>query len=164
MLKPRRGAWGKGVTLIEHPATLRDFAGYLLSTGQPASGLLLERYYDNELGRWTSATVLGGEVMYGYRKLASRRVALPGGRQKIYDPNETGGAVESAELTPSHIALAESAAAVLGCPIIGFDMIWVDGRPIIVDENTSPGNYPDLYAESGIDPAAALARTITALV
>jgi glutathione synthase/RimK-type ligase-like ATP-grasp enzyme len=126
--------------------------------------VLLERYYDNDISRWASATVLGGEVMYGYRKKASRRVSLPGGREKIYDPDEAGGAVEPAELTPSHIALAESAAEVLGCPLIGFDMIWVDGAPLIIDENTSPGNYPALYASVGIDPAAALAGTIAALV
>ncbi|MFT4976017.1 MAG: ribosomal protein S6--L-glutamate ligase [Myxococcota bacterium] len=166
MLKPRRGAWGKGVTLIEHGSTLRDIAGYLRSTTghSPDGGLLLERYYDNDISQWSSITVLGGAVMYGYRKLASRQVSLPGGRQKVYDPDEKGGSVVTAVLTEEHTRLAQEAAAVLACPIIGFDMIWVDGHPLIIDENTSPGNYPALYEEAGIDPADALARMIVGLV
>ncbi|MCO4761797.1 MAG: hypothetical protein KC502_09850 [Myxococcales bacterium] len=166
MLKPRRGAWGKGVTFIEHPSTLRDLAGYIRSTtgGSPDGGLLLERYYNNDISRWSSVTVLGGEVMYGYRKQASRRASLPGGRQKVYDPDEQGGAVVRCDLTEAHVQLAKAAAAALRCPIIGFDMIWVDNAPLIIDENTSPGNYPALYAEVGIDPASAFANLIVSLV
>ncbi|MEM7037764.1 MAG: hypothetical protein AAF570_12345, partial [Bacteroidota bacterium] len=50
LLKPRRGGWGKGVTLIESLPQLRDTIGYITSiSGQsPDQGFFLERYYDND--------------------------------------------------------------------------------------------------------------------
>ncbi|MFT5683135.1 MAG: hypothetical protein ACI8RZ_004062 [Myxococcota bacterium] len=33
-------------------------------------------------------------------------------------------------------------------------------REVFIDENTSPGDYPDLYAAVGIDPAEAFATMI----
>ena len=155
LLKPRRGAWGKGVLLVDHPATMRDVASYAASSGATHGGMLLERYLPNDLDRWASATVLGGRVAGGYAKRPSKRVALPGGRAKIFDANERGGDVDPCVLDGAQIAVATAAAQALDCPVLGFDMIWVDGKPVVVDENTSPGNYAEVYAALGVDAAGA---------
>ena len=161
LLKPRRGAWGKGVLLVDHPAAVRDIAGFLASEGSGGGGLLLERYLDNDLDRWASATVLGGRVLSAYRKRSGKRVALPGGRMKVYDADEEGGDVDPCPLDPRRRAVALAAAAALDCPVLGFDMIDVNGEPVVVDENTSPGNYPEVWAAAGVDAAAAWVNTIT---
>ena len=164
VLKPRRGAWGKGVLLVEDWPTLRDVADYMRATSpmQQPPVLFMERYYDNDLDRWASLTMVGRELMYGYRKRASKRAALggAGGRAKILDALERGGEADRCDLDPRQIAAAERACAALDLPVVGFDMIWTAQGPIIVDENTSPGNYAEIYAEAGIDPASAWARAI----
>ena len=166
MLKPRRGAWGKGVHLIESYSALRDLVGYIMSVAgsAPDRGFLLERYFPNDMDRWVSITVIGGEIMYGYRKKSSKIVQIGEGRFKVFDEGEKGGEVTLGEMDAGQKALALQAAAQLDCPIIGFDMIWTEKGPLIVDENTSPGNYPDLYAEVGKDPAAEFARTILSVL
>lgn len=155
MLKPRRGGWGKGVTLIDSASSLRDTIGYIRSTAgsSPDQGFFLERYYDNDLDRWASISMLNGEILYGYRKLAAKIYDLGAGRKKVFDEDEKGGGVTLADLTPAHEAAAHKACEALGLGWIGFDMIWVDGQPMIIDENTSPGNYAELYAAVGKDPA-----------
>ena len=162
MLKPRRGAWGKGVHLVEDYAALRDLTGYIRSvTGtSPDQGYLLERYLDNDMDQWVSITVIGGEVMYGYRKRKSKVVAIGNGKFKVYDVNEKGGEVDYINPSPQQREIALKAAEALGCPIIGFDMIWTSDGAIIVDENTSPGNYMDIYQLAGKDPAQEFSRMI----
>ena len=56
-------------------------------------------------------------------------------------------------LEPEHIDLALRANEALGLSVIGFDMIWTSQGPMIVDENTYPGNYSDLYQQIDVDPA-----------
>lgn len=162
LLKPRRGAWGKGVTLVRDAGQLRDLVGYIHGTvgGAPDGGFFLERYHDNDLERWASATVLGDEVMYGYRKRAIKTASLGDGRRKVFDADEQGGAADRCDLTEEHKRQALLAAKALGCPIIGFDMIWTDAGPLVVDENTSPGNYPALYEEAGKEIVGELERTV----
>lgn len=160
ILKPRRGGWGKGVTYIDHPGVLRDIIGYVQSTAgeSPDQGYFLERYYPNDLTKWASITMIDGEVMYGYRKLDAKQVDMGGGKIKILDADEKGGGVEMAHLHEEQIRQAEIAYSALPLGLIGFDMIWVDGQPIVVDENTSPGNYQELYDQAGIAPGKRLAK------
>lgn len=161
LLKPRRGGWGKGVTLIDHPSRLRDLIGYLASVApEREPGFFLERYYDNDVTRWTSVTVIDGEVMYGYRKRGTKLFDLGDGRVKVLDEHERGGDVDFVPVSEEQAELALRAASVLGLGLIGFDMIHTPHGPIIVDENTSPGNYAELYAQTGIDPAEKLAKWI----
>jgi glutathione synthase/RimK-type ligase-like ATP-grasp enzyme len=160
ILKPRRGGWGKGVTYIDNPGVLRDVIGYVQSTAghSPDQGYFLERYYPNDLNKWASITMIDGEVMYGYRKLDAKQVDMGGGRIKILDADEKGGGVEMAQLNDEQIRQAEIAYSALPLGLIGFDMIWVKDKPIIVDENTSPGNYQQLYEQVDIAPGERLAK------
>ncbi len=153
VLKPRRGGWGKGVTLIDNAERLRDMVGYVRSTAEhsPDQGFFLERYYDNDPKRWASITMIDNQVAYGYRKISTKFHDFGDGRLKVQDVDEKGGGVVLADLLPIHIEQAERAAEALGLGLVGFDMIWTAEGPIIVDENTSPGNYIDLYEQVGKD-------------
>ena len=165
MLKPRWGAWGHGVMLVEHAAQLRDLLGFVRSrTPDDLRGILLERYHDNDPERRVSVTVVGGQVVYGYKKRAGKRVELGNGRTKVFDPEQRGGDVDLAVLTDEHRRIAVRAAAALDCPILGFDMIETAKGPLVVDENTSPGNYAPLYEEAGTSAADAFASAVGAFI
>ena len=152
--------------LVEDPAMLRDLIGYIRATSgdSPDGGFLLERYHDNDLERWCSVTMLGGEPMYGYRKRQAKIAQMGAGKHKIFDADERGGEVDLAVVEAAHKEQCARAERALGCPIIGFDMIWTEKGPLVVDENTSPGNYLELYDEVGIDPAEAFVHMIASNV
>ena len=60
VMKPRRGGFGKGVTLFENFESVRDVAEYINAT-YPSTiegGFHLERFYENDVRRWTSVTVI----------------------------------------------------------------------------------------------------------
>lgn len=162
LLKPRRGGWGKGVTLIDSVDRLRDIVGYIASTSENSSehGFFLERYYENDPNRWASITMINGEIAQAYRKVDAKFHDLGNGRFKVLDADEKGGGTVLADLTPAHIEQAHRAYDALGLAIVGFDMIWTKDGPIIVDENTAPGNYINLYQEEGKDPVEIFNRLI----
>ncbi|WP_324789842.1 hypothetical protein [Streptomyces sp. H51] len=151
LLKPRRGSFGQGVLLIEDFATLRDLADYLDSTlaATTESAFLLERFYPNDPADWTGTTFVNGTLMYGYRKRGHRFARLSADAVKVYDAEGVGGEVDGCVVPPAHARLAQRAQRALGLPLVGFDLIVCDGRPVIVDENTFPGLYPELFAAAG---------------
>ncbi|MEV7691462.1 RimK family alpha-L-glutamate ligase [Streptomyces bungoensis] len=163
LLKPRRGAYGQGVLLVEDFATLRDLAGYLDRTGAaPADRtFLLERVCPSGGPTdWLGTTLVNGRLMYGYRKRGHRFTRLSADVWKVYDPTGTGGDADRCDVPAAHARLVRRAQQVLGLPLVGFDLIVSDGRPVIVDENTFPGLYPDLFAAAG----RSLGRELFALV
>lgn len=161
LLKPRLGGWGKGVTLIEHPGQLRDVVDYVgASTGRQS--FYLERYVESDLDQWTSVLMIGGQPIYAYRKLETKRAELGAGRQKILDRDERGGEVVLVEPKPEHLEAARRADAALGCGLIGFDMLWTSDGPLIIDENTSPGHYSELFEQGGTRAGVAWARWLEA--
>ncbi len=153
VMKPRRGGFGKGVTLLDSFESVRDTAEYInaISTQSIEGGFHLERFYENDIKLWTSVTIINGKIVYGYRKNEERFVSLGNGKLKVYDTDEIGGSVRLCEVSDLHKQVAMDAYNALGIEVIGFDMIWHEGRPIIVDVNTFPGMYQDLFEEQGID-------------
>lgn len=154
VLKPRRGGWGKGVTMVRSHSQLRDFVGYVMSTAEeaPDYGFFLERYLPNDLSKWISITMVGGEVAYGYRKVGAKLHDMGGGAMKVLDAEEKGGGVVLGWPTEEEMEMVKAAWEALGKPgLIGFDLIHTEQGPVVVDENTSPGNYLDLYQEAGLD-------------
>ncbi|MFE9096367.1 RimK family alpha-L-glutamate ligase [Streptomyces sp. NPDC007264] len=166
LLKPRRGAFGHGVLLIEDFATLRDLAGYLDSTlaATAEDTLLLERFYPHGPGDWVGTTLINGTLMYGYRKRRHRFARLSADAWKVYDPERAGGDVDRCEVPPGHARIARLAQQALCLPLVGFDLIQCDGRPVIVDENTFPGLYPDLFATARRSLARELCTLIADLI
>ncbi|MGB4834374.1 MAG: hypothetical protein WBP40_05060 [Candidatus Moraniibacteriota bacterium] len=166
LMKPRRGGFGKGVTLLDSFESVRDVVEYIQATAPQfiEGGFHLERFYENDIKLWTSVTIINGTIVYGYRKNEERFVSLGGGRMKVYDTDEIGGSVHLCEVSDLHKRVALDAYKALGIEVIGFDMIWHNGAPIIVDVNTFPGMYQDLFDEQGIDGGDLFYRMITKAV
>ena len=162
VLKPRRGGFGKGVTFINSFATLRDIADYIHSTTgtTPDKAYMLEKFYENSLNDWVSVTMINGEIMYGYRKRKSKLVDMGNGKTKVYDANEIGGEVDGCEIPMEFREEALKAYRAIGAEIIGFDMISRNGKPIIIDENTFPGYYEEIFRQVGLDPAGEFYKLI----
>ncbi|TAJ15818.1 hypothetical protein EPO56_00800 [Patescibacteria group bacterium] len=59
-----------------------------------------------------------------------------------------------------HIEYALKAARILNIDILGFDMIWHNGKPIIIDVNTFPGFYEELFKEIGREPSREFFKVI----
>lgn len=156
VMKPRRGGFGKGVTLLDSFESVRDTAEYIHATSPQfiEGGFHLERFYENDIKLWTSVTIINGTIVYGYRKNEERFVSLGNGKLKVYDTDEIGGSVSLCEVSELHKKIALDAYKVLGVEVVGFDMIWHNGAPIIVDINTFPGMYQDLFDAQGIDGGA----------
>jgi ribosomal protein S6--L-glutamate ligase len=153
LLKPRRGGYGKGVTLLNSFESLRDIVEYIDSTNKfkNEGGFYIEKFYENNIEDWVSATVIGGKIMYGYRKNIDRFSSLGNGMHKVYSKDEISGGVSLCQLSDKHRKIALKAYSVLELEIVGFDMILNNGEPIIVDVNTFPGMYPELFEQQGID-------------
>jgi glutathione synthase/RimK-type ligase-like ATP-grasp enzyme len=162
LLKPRRGYYGQGVLLIEDYSTLRDVAGYVVTqtAGVMDKTLMLERFYEHDLSSYVSTTTINGSIMYGYRKRSTRWAAMAGGAGKVFDAESSGGEVDLVEVPPAQAEMALQAQKALGTQIIGFDMLLHNGDPVIVDENTYPGLYPELFHATGNDLGQELFRMI----
>jgi glutathione synthase/RimK-type ligase-like ATP-grasp enzyme len=121
---------------------------------------MLEKFYDNSIDDWVSVTMINGEIMYGYRKRKTKLVEMSNGITKVYDANEIGGEVDRCEVPLSCKEEVLKAYRAIGAEVIGFDMIFNGDRPIIIDENTFPGYYEDIFQEVGRDPAAEFYKLI----
>jgi len=152
VLKPRRGGYGKGVTLFNNYETLRDAIEYIEATTPQSSegGFYLERFYENDIKDWVSVTIIDGQIVYGYRKNPDRFVSLGNGKLKVYSKDEISGGVSLCAISPLQEKIALDAYNALGLEVIGFDMLLNNGTPIIVDVNTFPGMYQDLFEEQGL--------------
>jgi hypothetical protein len=175
VLKPRRGCFGWGVLFIDNFTTLRDVVGYIDSEttegrvrGVPSSGparsYLLERFYPNRPEDWLGVTVAEQEVVYGFRKTPDRHVRWNDFAWKVYDAERGGGAVEHREVPATHAALALRAHRAFGLPLLGLDVIRHEGEPIVVDVNTGPALYPDLFTAAGRSLPHELLRVLTAAI
>ncbi|NUT99752.1 MAG: hypothetical protein HOY78_47850 [Saccharothrix sp.] len=169
VLKPRRGCFGWGVTFIDDFATLRDFVGYLdaettetrvRGVAQAASGrsFLLERFYPNSPHDWLGVTFVGDDIAYGFRKEPDRHARWSDTAWKVYDAGRGGGSVRYQDVPPSHADLLHTARRAFDLPLVGFDVICHEGGPMVVDVNTGPALYPELFTAAGKSMAHELHR------
>jgi hypothetical protein len=163
------------VLFVDNFTTLRDVVGYIDSEttegrvrGVPSSGparsYLLERFYPNDPEDWLGVTVAEHEVVYGFRKTPERHVRWNDFAWKVYDAGRGGGAVEHREVPAAHAALALRAHRAFGLPLLGLDVIRHEGEPIVVDVNTGPALYPDLFTAAGRSLPHELLRVLTAAI
>ncbi|PSL45982.1 RimK-like ATP-grasp domain-containing protein [Saccharothrix carnea] len=80
------------------------------------------------------------------------------------DAERGGGAVEYRDVPATHAALALRAQQVFGLPLLGLDIIRHEGEPIVVDVNTGPALYPELFAAAGRSLPHELHRVFTAAI
>ena len=158
LIKPRLGSFGQGIIRISDESTFRDVVGYTrlreegnLNLGGGASTVFVEKFYPNDTTAWCSTTIIGGDLVYGYRKKPEKFVD----DWKVFDENEIGGCVDYIDPSPEHKDLALRAADVMGLDVIGFDIIKTipDNKLVIIDENTFPGFYPEIFSQIGKNPA-----------
>jgi len=145
LLKPTNGAFGQGIHMISSEREFIDAVEYANSFSDRPLEVFCEKFEKNDLKTWISTTIIGGKLMYGYRKKPEKFSDW-----KVYDAENIGGG--SVYIDPSPVAdIALKAANVLGCDIIGFDFIFSEEKQcyLIVDENTLPGMYPSCFETSG---------------
>ena len=158
LIKPVLGDFGQGICKTGDMRVLVDTVGYAQSFSDKPLQILCERFEPNDISKWISATVINGEVVFGYRK---RDSAFVDG-WKVYDAGRVGGNADYADAAPV-AEVAARAARALGCDIVGFDFIYATRTQsyMIVDENTLPGMYADCFAAAG---KGSLADHLAALV
>ncbi len=147
LLKPVLGCFGHGIHMAHNARELVDAVEYSQSFSPDGLQIFCEDFEENDISRWISTTVIGGDLAYGYRKRPEKFVD----NWKVYDAERKGGGVDWADATPVH-DIAMRAARALKADVIGFDFIYSTARRqyLIVDENTFPGMYPECFAQSGI--------------
>jgi len=140
LLKPRRGGFGKGIVKIDSADLLRDVVDYIAGTG--GQSVYLERFYENDMSRWTGLTVIDGEVLYGYRKRAEKIAGF-----KPYDRHRIGGGVDRVPVDAEHARIARSIYDILKPDFFGLDIIATPDGDRVVDINCFPGLYADFLTE-----------------
>lgn len=155
LIKPRFGRFGIGIFMVKDKDTLRDVIQYIkFSTNSNNLQIFAEKFHQNDMKNWVSATVIGGKCIYGYRKKSSKIAGW-----KVLDEKRIGG--EAYYVDPKPVAkTAEKAAKIIGADIIGFDFIKTKKGYIIVDENTFPGMYEECFKEAKKDWAKLFADLI----
>lgn len=146
LLKPTLGDFGQGIHMVKDRQAMIDAVEYTQSFSSKELLIFCEKFEDNDLEKWISATVIDGQVVLGYKKKMETFVD----NWKVYDPGRIGGRVDYVDPSPvEDIALA--AAQVMSCDIIGFDFIYSNEKQkyLIVDENTFPGMYPECFDAAG---------------
>ena len=132
--------------MVKTARELVDVVQYTQSFSKENLHVFCEKFEENDINKWISTTIIGGELVYGYRKRPEKFVD----NWKVYDADRAGGGVDYVDPAPVKDE-ALRAAKILGCDIIGFDFIYsaVKKKYLIVDENTFPGMYPECFRKSG---------------
>jgi ribosomal protein S6--L-glutamate ligase len=148
VVKPVFGAEGRGMQrLSDRELAWRTFR-VLEQTGQ----LIYQQRFINHPGHDLRVFVMGGKV-----RAAMRRMNGTDWRTNVAQ----GGKAEPAELSPREAELAVRAAAAVGCPVAGIDLLpGPRGELHVIEVNAVPG-WRALAATCGIDIAAEVVRFAT---
>jgi ribosomal protein S6--L-glutamate ligase len=145
VVKPLFGSEGRGmVRLTDRETAWRTFHA-LDRTGQ----VIYQQRFVRHPGWDLRAFVVGGRVRAGMR-----RTARGDWRTNVAQ----GGTAEVAELSDTAASLAVRAAAAVGCPVAGVDLLpGPDGDLTVIEVNAVPG-WRALAAVTGRDVAADVVR------
>ncbi|HEY3019208.1 MAG TPA: hypothetical protein VGJ32_03405 [Solirubrobacteraceae bacterium] len=140
VVKPFRGSRGVGVQVIREPS---DFDELEFDPGP----LFVQRYHPPDGLDYKMYVI--GERVCGVRRIWPART-YEEKLGEVFEPDE--------ELT----AIARACAAAIGADIFGFDVVFSDGRPFVVDLSGFPGfkGVPDAAALLAAEIEAA-ARRVT---
>lgn len=147
VVKPLFGAEGRGMCRIADAETAWRTFRVLEQTGQV---IYLQQFVPHP-GWDLRAFVIGGRVI-----AAMRRTAGKDWRTNVAQ----GGSTEAITLRESESALALRAAAVVGCPVAGVDLLpGPDGTMYVIEVNAVPG-WKALAPTCGIDVAKEIVRYV----
>jgi ribosomal protein S6--L-glutamate ligase len=143
VVKPLFGSEGRGMVRISDP----DLAWRTFQTLERLQSVLYVQQYIAHPGWDLRAFVLGGRVI-----AAMRRQANGSWRTNVAQ----GGSAEVVRLTPEQEQLALRAAAAVGAPVAGVDLLpGPAGEWYVLEVNAVPG-WRALAPAAGVDIAAAL--------
>ncbi|QDU19900.1 ATP-grasp domain-containing protein [Urbifossiella limnaea] len=148
VVKPLFGSEGRGmVRLTDRETAWRTFHA-LDRTGQ----VIYQQGFVRHPGWDLRAFVVGGKVLAGMR-----RTARGDWRTNVAQ----GGTAEQVELGDGAVSLAVRAAAAVGCPLAGVDLLPGPGGDLsVIEVNAVPG-WRALAAVTGRDVAADVVRFLT---
>lgn len=145
VLKPLFGSEGRGMVRLTDPETAWRTFYVLERTGQ----VIYQQRFVRHPGWDLRVFAIGGRAI-----AAMRRSSRGDWRTNV----ALGGTAEKAELTAEQAELAIRAAAAVGCPIAGVDLLpGPNGELYVIEVNAVPG-WRALAPVSGIDIAAEVVR------
>jgi ribosomal protein S6--L-glutamate ligase len=143
VVKPLFGSEGRGMLRVSDP----DTAWRAFRTLERLQAVLYLQRFIPHPGWDLRLFVIGGRVL-----TAMRRRANGGWRTNVAQ----GGTAEPVDVAPAEADLALRAAAALGAPVAGVDLLpGTDGTWYVLEVNAVPG-WRALAPVTGIDVAAAL--------
>jgi ribosomal protein S6--L-glutamate ligase len=149
VVKPLFGSEGRGMLRVADP----DTAWRAFRTLERLQAVLYLQRFIPHPGWDLRLFVIGGRVL-----TAMRRRANGGWRTNVAQ----GGRAEPVEVGPAQAELALRAAAAVGAPVAGVDLLpGTDGTWYVLEVNAVPG-WRALAPVSGVDVAAALVRFLAA--
>ncbi|HIE81340.1 MAG TPA: RimK family alpha-L-glutamate ligase [Candidatus Poseidoniales archaeon] len=146
VVKATEGTQGSAVYLARTHEQARQLVFQMLERGMRP---LVQEYIEESHGHDIRVFVVGGRVSAAMR----RRAAGDEFRSNFH----LGGHVEPVHLSEAQIAVALSAANILGMDIAGVDMLESRDGPLVLEVNSSPG-LQGIEAASGVNVAGAVAR------
>ncbi|MBX9622894.1 MAG: RimK family alpha-L-glutamate ligase [Gemmataceae bacterium] len=145
VVKPIFGSEGRGMVRLTDPETAWRTFHALARTGQ----VIYQQRFVRHPGWDLRAFVLGGRVI-----AAMKRTARGDWRTNV----ALGGTAEPVELARPEAELAVRAAAAVGCPVAGVDLLPGPGGDLsVIEVNAVPG-WRALAPVSGTDIASAVVR------
>ena len=145
IVKPIFGSEGRGMVRVSDPET----AWRTFRTLERLQAVLYLQKYINHPGWDLRVFVIGGQVI-----AAMRRYANGCWRTNVAQ----GGRAECVRVTPEEERLAVRAAAIVGAPVAGIDLLpGPAGELYVIEVNAVPG-WRALAPVAGIDVAAAIVR------
>jgi RimK family alpha-L-glutamate ligase len=148
VVKPVFGAEGRGMQRI----TDRELAWRTFRVLEQTGQLIYQQRFIPHPGHDLRVFVIGGKV-----RAAMRRKSRTDWRTNVAQ----GGTTERAELTPREAELTVRAAAAVGCPIAGVDLLpGPRGELYVIEVNAVPG-WKALAPTCGIDIAAEIVRFVS---
>jgi RimK family alpha-L-glutamate ligase len=147
VVKPLFGSEGRGMVRVSNP----ELAWRTFHTLERTQSILYLQRFVPHPGWDLRLLVIAGRV-----PAAMRRHAAEGWRTNVAQ----GGRAEAVRPTPEEEALAVRAAAALGTPVAGVDLLRDDaGRWYVIEVNAVPG-WRRLAAVTGVDVAGEVVRFV----
>ncbi len=135
LVKPRYGGAGIGICKVDDPDQFIDFIDF-----SQIDTVYIERYHENDMGKWCGINVVGDRILYGYGKHESKIKGY-----KPFDRAGIGGGLVLREPSDEQRKIAFNVAKATKMDFFGVDVIKSnEGRYLVVDMNTFPAVYPEL--------------------
>ncbi len=152
ILKPRKGSFGKGMVRFREAQGLVDVVDY--SAGKSH---FLEEFIPNEFEEWIGVNVIGGKIVYGYGKKKEKIAGW-----KVFDRKQKGGKMLLKWPNNKQEKIAIGCGKATNLTIYGVDIIksTKNGKYYVIDVNTYPGLYPEMFKEAKVDGVTEIIRTL----